>query len=313
MESNILELIHEPCGLILAKKQLAPLIHELTVYAPAIVHNAEPGQFVIVYARDKTSKPIPLTIAHFDKELGTITLVIQAVRVGTMKLLTMDVGDTFYALQGPLGHPSEIKKYDGTIICVAGGVGVAPLYPVVRALKEAGNYVILILGAREEKFLFWEEKIRKYASGMFVCVEEGERKNDHLKGRITPTFISLMDWYKGINDLSHIFAAGPLPMLKAIANETKPRDVKFIASAVSHMLDGTGMCGGCQCNVGNETVLLCQKGPEIDGNLADWDTLNIRLNGLRKQEDEAFEAFKKTEEYAKFLAQEEAFGKGGAQ
>jgi ferredoxin--NADP+ reductase len=263
-----------------------------------------------VYARDEKSKPIPLTIADFDKELGTITLVVQAVKAGTMKLLTMDVGETFYSLQGPLGSPSEIKKYYGTIICVAGGVGTAPIYPVIKALHEAGNSTKLIIGAREEKFLFWEEKIRPYADWTTVCIEKEPVACNRTPGFVTPYLEYYLERY--LDSVSHVIAAGPLGILNAISKITEPRGVKYVASAVSHMLDGTGMCGGCQCNVGGETVLLCQKGPEIDGNLADWDKLIVRLNGLRKQEDEAFEEFKKTEEYAKFDAQEKAFAKGGA-
>jgi ferredoxin--NADP+ reductase len=311
MGKTIHELLHEPCGVITAKKQLAPLIYELTIYAPAVVHNAEPGQFVIVYARDEKSKPIPLTIADSDKELGTITLVVQAVKAGTMKLLTMDVGETFYSLQGPLGHPSEIKKYDGTIVCVAGGVGIAPMYPVVRALKEAGNKILVVLGAREERFLFWEEKIRPYADWTTVCIEKEPVACNRTPGFVTP----YLEYYleRNLDSVSHVIAAGPLGMLNAISKITKPRGVEFVASAVSHMLDGTGMCGGCQCNVGSDTILLCQKGPEIDGNLADWDTLGARLNGLRKKEDEYLAEFKANDPlYQKFLAQEAAF-KGGAE
>jgi len=310
METDILKLIQEPRGVILAKKQLAPLIYEFTVYAPAVVHNAEPGQFVIVKALGEESKHIPLTIADFDKKLGTITLVVQAVKAGTMKLVTMNVGDTFYAIQGPLGHASEIKKYDGKIVVVAGGVGIAPIFPVVRSLKKIGNTIHLILGAREEQFLFWEEKIRPYVDMMTVCIEKRPfKKPDRKEGFTIPSLVQELEDREYI---SHVFSAGPLRMLEVIAKETRSRGVNYIASAVSQMLDGTGMCGGCQCNVGKETVLLCQKGPEIDGNLADWNTLNARLNGLRKQEDAYLAEFKaKDPLYQVFLAQEAAF-LGGA-
>jgi len=311
MDKTIRELIQEPCGVITAKRQLAPLIYELTVYAPAIVHNAEPGQFVIVYARDGRSKPIPLTIADFDKQAGTITLVIQAVKVGTIKLLTMNAGETFFALQGPAGHASEIESFRGAIVVVAGGVGIAPVYPVIRALKEAGNEVEAILGAREEKFLFWEEKIREYSDSVTVCIEKPPFKKGREEGLVTP---SLEKAFLARRPISHVFAAGPLPMLRALSAITKNRGVKNVSSAVAQMIDGTGMCAGCKCNVGTESVLLCQKGPEIDGNLADWENLGVRLNGYRKQEDEALEIFKANDPlYKVFLEQEEAFAKGGVQ
>jgi ferredoxin--NADP+ reductase len=303
---DIRDLLKEPCGLILAKKQLAPLIYELTVHAPAVVHNASPGQFVIVYARDEKSKPIPLTIADYDRKFGnTISLVVQAVKTGTMKLLTMNVGDTFHAMQGPLGHASEIKKYDGKIVFVIGGVGVAPAFPVLRALHEAGNQMRFLIGVRSRELFIWEEKIKKYVTPD-VFIEDGIKvKYGEL---VSPALKNILTDEK----ISHVFAAGPLDMLSGIAKITRECATKNISSAVSHMLDGTGMCGGCQCNVGKETVLLCQKGPEIDGNLADWNTLNIRLKGLKTEEDILLANFKANDPlYQVFLAQEAAF-QGGA-
>lgn len=306
MERNIHNLLKEPCGVITAKKQLAPLIYEFTVYAPAIVHNAKPGQFVIVYARDEMSKPIPLTIADFDEELGTITLVVQAVKTGTMKLVTMNVGDTFYSIQGPLGHPSEIKQYDGTIVFVIGGVGVAPAFPVLRALHEAGNQMRFLVGVRSRELFIWEEKIKKYVAPD-VFIEDGIKvKFGEL---VSPVIRKILIDEK----ISHVFVAGPLDMMNGTAEITRKGGAKNTSSAISHMLDGTGMCGGCQCNVGNETILLCQKGPEIDGNLADWTLLRTRLNGLKKQEDKYLSEFKANDPlYQVFLKQEKMF-QGGAQ
>ncbi|MFA5830601.1 MAG: sulfide/dihydroorotate dehydrogenase-like FAD/NAD-binding protein [Candidatus Paceibacterota bacterium] len=293
-----------PRNTIIAKKRLAPKIYEMEVYAPLAIHNALPGQFVNDIVHDH-GKSVPLTIADYDEKTGILTQVFQTMGVSTMKMATLDVGDTLYSIRGPLGVASEIKKYDGAIICVAGGVGVAPMYPVVRALKEAGNTIILILGAREEKFLFWEEKIRPYTDKTIVCIEEGEMKEDRVRGRITPTLTQLIDWLGEAKQLSHVFGVGPIPMLQAIAAETKPRGVKFIASAVAMMVDGTGMCFGCQYNKGGKTFRLCIDGPEVDGNDIDWKTLNLRLNQFRSQEAVAMEEFKKTDLYQKYLAQEE--------
>jgi ferredoxin--NADP+ reductase len=293
-----------PRNTIIAKKRLAPNIYEMGVYAPLAIHNALPGQFVNVIVHEH-GKSVPLTIADSDEKTGILTLVFQAVGVSTMRMAALDVGDTLYSIRGPLGVPSEIKKYDGAIICVAGGVGVAPMYPVVRALKEAGNEIILILGAREEKFLFWEEKIRPYTNRMFVCIEEGQMKGGRVQGRVTPTLIRLISLCQYKNNLSHVFGVGPIPMLQAIMAETKPRDVKYIASAVAMMVDGTGMCFGCQYNKGGKTFRLCIDGPEVDGNDIDWDTLKLRLNQFRSQETIAMEEFKKTDLYQKYLAQEE--------
>jgi len=299
-----------PRNTIIAKKRLAPKIYEMEVYAPIAIHNAEPGQFVNVLVHEQ-GKKIPLTIADSNEKTGILTLIFQAGSdlvtngVSTKRMATLNVGNTLHSIVGPLGQPSEIKKYDGTIICVAGGVGIAPMYPVVRALKEAGNKIILILGAREEKFLFWEEKIRPYADKMFVCIEEGAVKDGRVIGRVTPTLSRMIKLclYKG--DFSHVFGVGPIPMLKAIAEETKKRDVKYIASAVAMMVDGTGMCFGCQYNIGEKTFRLCVDGPEVDGNAIDWETLNLRLNQFRAQETDAMKEFVKTDLYQTFLAQEE--------
>lgn len=300
-----------PRNTILGKKRLAPNIYEMEVYAPIAIHGAEPGQFVNVIVHEK-GKTVPLTIADIKEETGILTLVVQAGRdldsdgVSTKRMVAMDVGDTLYSIRGPLGHASEIKKYDGTIVCVAGGVGVAPMYPVVKALKEAGNKVILILGAREEKFLFWEEKIRPYVDELAVCIEEHPKLfKDRILGRITPTLIETIEYLTDEKKLSHVFGVGPIPMLQAIANETKPRNIKYIASAVAMMIDGTGMCFGCQYNVGEKTFRLCIDGPEVDGNTIDWDTLKLRLNQFKSQEAKAMEEFKKTDLCKKYLAQEE--------
>ena len=291
-----------PLNTILSKKRLAPKIYEMGVYAPRAIHNAEPGQFVNVIVHDH-GKSVPLTIADSDEKTGILTLVFQAVGVSTMRMATLDVGDTLYSIRGPLGQPSEIKKYDGTIICVAGGVGAAPMYPVIRALKKAGNEVLLILGAREEKFLFWDEKLRPFADEMMVCIEEGELKEGHEKGRVTlPLKVTLNNLYE---ETIHVFGVGPIPMLQAIAEITKPRERKFIASAVAMMVDGTGMCFGCQYNKGGKTFRLCIDGPEVDGNDIDWNTLKLRLNQFRAQETVAMEEFKKTDLYKKYIAQEE--------
>jgi len=308
MESTLLKKVLKPQGVILSKKRLAPLIWVLVVSAPTTTINCQPGQFVMVISH-KDAKPVPLTIADFDRESETITLVVQAVKKYSTKLLTLDVGEKFFALQGPRGHASEIKKYDGTIICVAGGVGIAPMFPVVRALKEAGNNILLLAGAREEKFLFWEEKISPYADGKFVFIERGEIKIGRGRGFTTPWLDNFLE--DGKSSLSHVFAAGPIPMLKAVAEITKKHGVPNISSAVAQMIDGTGMCGGCQCNIGDKKILLCQQGPEIDGNAADWETLSKRLNGCRAEENAAFEEYKPTEEYAKFLAMEAEAEKGG--
>ena len=294
-----------PRNTILTKKRLAPNIYEMGVYAPIAIHGAEPGQFVNVIVHDK-GKSIPLTIADMNEETGILTQVFQALGPSTQRMAVLDVGDVLHSIRGPLGEASKIKKYDGTIICVAGGVGVAPLYPVVRALKEAGNTIIVILGAREERFLFWEEKIRPFADDLLISIEEDPIKEEHFKGRVTPWLIAEMDQLIKEKELSHIFGVGPIPMLEAIAAETKPRGVKFIASAVAMMIDGTGMCFGCQYNLNGKTFRLCVDGPEVDGNAIDWATLKLRLNQFKVQESAAMEEFKKIDLYQKYLAQEEA-------
>lgn len=308
MQQTMRELLESkaryPRNTIIAKKRLAPKIYEMEVYAPIAIHNALPGQFVNVIVHEH-GKSVPLTIADYDEGKGTLTLVFQAVGVSTMKMATLEPGDTLYSIRGPLGVPSEIEKYPGAIICVSGGVGVAPMHPVIRALKEAGNETILILGAREEKFLFWEEKVRPYADKMIVCIEEEPIMKGRVKGRVTPSLAAEILKLQEKQNLSHVFGVGPIPMLQAIAAGMQERGVKYIASAVAMMVDGTGMCFGCQYNKGGKTFRLCIDGPEVDGNEIDWVTLNLRLNQFRGQEEIAMTEFKKTETYQKFIAQEE--------
>ncbi len=296
---------------ILRKQLLAPKIYEVVVHAPMVVHNARPGQFVNVIVHEK-GKTIPLTIADFDKTAGTLTLVFQAVGVSTMRMANHTEGDVLYSVRGPLGVASEIEKFPGKVVCVAGGVGIAPMNPVIRALKKAGNEIILIVGAREEQFLFWEEKISQYANLVYVCVEKPPRKAFRIEGLVTPIVNFLLTEKKRFPNISHVFGVGPLPMLRAISEITKTKDTKFVASAVSLMIDGTGMCFGCQYQSGGETFLLCRDGPEIDGNGIDWNMLSTRLNQFRVQEKIAMDEFQKGEEYAKYLAQETAFA-GGSQ
>lgn len=294
-------------GFIVEKKQLAPRVYAMIIAAPRTVHNAAPGQFVNIIAHSR-GKTVPLTIADLDREQGTLTIVFQAVGVSTMRLAVLDVGDTLYSVRGPLGHASDIRKFTGAVVCVAGGVGIAPMYPVIRALKQAGNTTVLILGAREERSLFWEDRVRPYADEMIVCTDIGHTR-DH-EGTVVGPLTEILDTRS--DAISHVFGVGPLPLLAAITKMTVPRNISFVASAVALMIDGTGMCYGCQYRekASSETFLLCRDGPEVNGNTIDWDTLSARLNQYRPEEQRAVEQFMTTPEYAQFLAQESHFAEG---
>jgi ferredoxin--NADP+ reductase len=252
---------------ILSMKELVPTIYEAVVRAPEIAKKAKAGEFLVVMA-DERGERVPLTIADFDREKGTITIVFMAVGTSTYKLAAMKAGQSYYAFVGPLGHASEIKKY-GTAVLVAGGVGTAPIYPIAREMKKAGNKVICIQGARSKDLLFWEDKIKS------VCVEHIITTDDGTFGRkalVTEPLKEICERDK----VDIVYAIGPVPMMKFCSLTTKPFAVKTIVSLNSIMIDGTGMCGGCRVNVEGKTRFTCVDGPEFDGHLVDWDLLTSR-------------------------------------
>ena len=266
---------------ILVKEDLAPVTKLYEVRAPAVASKAKAGQFVIIRLHQEGER-IPLTIADYDRERGTITLVVQEVGKTTMEMGTMQAGDHLASLTGPLGIPSEIENW-GTVLCVGGGVGIAPIYPIARDLKAAGNTVLSIIGARNKDLLFWEEKMREVSDELFVCTDDGSY------GRKALVTIPMKELLESERPIEHIWAIGPAIMMKFCALTTQPFGVPTIVSLNSIMVDGTGMCGACRVEVGGQTRFVCVDGPEFDGHEVDWDQLLARQRIYPDQEQQAVE------------------------
>jgi ferredoxin--NADP+ reductase len=266
---------------ILVREDLAPVTKLFDVRAPAVAHKARAGQFVIVRI-DEEGERVPLTIADYDRERGTIALVFQEVGKTTMQMGTMQPGDTFASVTGPLGEPSEVENF-GTVLCVGGGVGIAPIYPIARDLKEAGNTVLSIIGARNQDLLFWEEKMRLVSDELIVCTDDGSY------GRKSLVTIPMKEMLEAGRPIKQIWAIGPAIMMKFCALTTQPFGVPTLVSLNSIMVDGTGMCGACRVEVGGQTRFVCVDGPEFDGHQVDWDQLLARQRIYLEQEKEAVE------------------------
>ena len=252
------------------------------IEAPAVAAACQPGQFIILMIHEEGER-IPLTIADFDREAGTITVVVQAIGTSTRHLQTLGKGDSISNFIGPLGMPSEIEKV-GTVVLAGGGVGVAPIYPIARALKAAGNKVISIIAARNQSLLVWEDKMREISDELIVTTDDGSRGHHCL---VTEPLKQLCE--AGGIDL--IYAIGPAIMMKFCAKTTKAYGVKTLVSLNSIMVDGTGMCGGCRVSVGGETKFVCVDGPEFDGHQVDFDLLMSRQRQYLKQERESLDAY----------------------
>jgi ferredoxin--NADP+ reductase len=255
---------------IVGGAQLAPKIHEMVVAAPRIARKAQPGQFVVVMA-DQCGERIPLTIADFDRQRGTITLVLMVVGASSLKLSRLQAGDDLYALIGPLGMASEIEPCD-TVLMVAGGVGTAPIFPIARAFREAGSRVISIQGARSKELLFWTDRLASVSDRHIITTDDGSAG---VKGLVTAPLRELLEG-DGEKRIARVYAIGPAIMMKFCAGTTQPFGVPTIVSLNSIMVDGTGMCGGCRVEVGGRTRFTCVDGPEFDGHLVDWDLLLSR-------------------------------------
>ncbi len=270
---------------ILAKESLAPVTKLMVISAPEVARKAKAGQFVIVRVVEEGER-IPLTIADYDREEGTITIVFQEVGKTTLHLGMLEVGDRLASFTGPLGNPTEVEHY-GTVVCVGGGVGIAAVYPIARALKEAGNRVISIIGARTKELLIWEDRMRSVSDEIIVCTDDGSYGR---KALVTEPLKELMEERAG--EIDRVWAVGPAIMMKFCSLTTKPFGVKTIVSLNSIMVDGTGMCGSCRVEVGGQTRFACVHGPEFDGHEVDWDLLLARLRIYVEEEKRALELFK---------------------
>jgi ferredoxin--NADP+ reductase len=257
-------------------------VYMQVIEAPAIAAACQPGQFIILRI-DEEGERIPLTIADFDRKAGTITIVVQAIGKTTRQLQNLGKGDFLANFIGPLGIPSEIEKV-GTVICAGGGIGVAPIYPIARALKEAGNKVISIVAARSQSLLLWEDRMREISDQLIVTTDDGSRGRHCL---VTEPLKELCE----VGDVDLVYAIGPGVMMKFCARTTEPYGVKTLVSLNSIMVDGTGMCGACRCSVGGETKFVCVDGPEFDGHQVDFDQLLARQRQYLPQEKESLDAY----------------------
>ena len=267
---------------ILTREDYSDVTYMLEVHHPMMARAAQPGQFVIVMSHP-TGERIPLTIADFDRDKGTITLVIQAVGKTTKEMQQRcTVGTALYGVAGPMGIPSHLTNAK-KVICVGGGLGVAPVYPQARALKESGAYVIGVLGYRTKDLVFWEEKFRAICDELIICTDDG---STGLKGFVTDGIKQAVEKHK---DIDEVVAIGPPVMMKASAAATKALGIKTMVSLNPIMVDGTGMCGGCRVKVGEKVKFACVDGPDFDGHEVDFDDLMVRLRRYKEEERAATE------------------------
>jgi ferredoxin--NADP+ reductase len=263
---------------VLENSELAPNLVEMVVVAPRIAAKAQPGQFVIAMA-DATGERIPLTIADFDREAGTITMVVAVVGASSMKFARVGAGQSLHALIGPLGMPSEIDG-ETAVVMVAGGVGAAPIYPIARAFHEAGSQVITIQGSRSKDLLFWTDKLASVSARHIITTDDGSYGRT---GRVTEPLRDLLA-EDSAKSIQRVCAIGPPIMMKFCCETTRPFEVHTIVSLNSIMVDGTGMCGGCRVEVGGQTKFTCVDGPEFDGHQVAWDQLMSRQRAYHSHE-----------------------------
>ncbi|MFP4536515.1 MAG: sulfide/dihydroorotate dehydrogenase-like FAD/NAD-binding protein [Spirochaetaceae bacterium] len=268
---------------ILEKRQLAEKVYRLSVEAPLIARERSAGQFVILQLDDDFGERIPLTIADADAEKGSITLIFQTVGKTTLRLAELEAGDAIANVLGPLGQPTHIEKF-GHVVAVGGGIGVAPLHPIVQALKAAGNQLTVIMGARTKELVIMEEEMTSLADELIICTDDGSY------GRKALVTEPLQELCEGEAKPDLAVAIGPPIMMKFAAETTRPFGVPTVVSLNTIMVDGTGMCGGCRVSVGGETKFVCVDGPEFDGHLVDFDNMIRRLGAYKGQEEKKLNA-----------------------
>jgi len=262
---------------VTAKVQLSPNVTRLDLEARRIAEIRQPGQFVIV-RRGNGAERIPLTIADADPVRGTIALVIQAVGKSTRDLVALEVGDAILDISGPLGHPTEMIAA-GRAVCIGGGVGTAVVHPIAQGLHQRGVEVISIIGGRSREWVIFEEELGRLGQ-VLVCTDDGSYGR---KGFVTDAAREVLE----AGGVDIVYAVGPVPMMRAVANLTRPFGVHTIVSLNPVMVDGTGMCGGCRVDIGGQTKFACVDGPEFDGHLVDFDLLAERLGTYREFEQQA--------------------------
>ncbi len=269
---------------ILSKRTLGPSIREYVVQAPDVARVAKAGQFIVLRLHERGER-IPLTIVECDPETGGVTLVVQEVGKSTREMGDrFEEGDSILDLAGPLGEATEIETY-GTVICIGGGLGIAPLYPIARDLKQAGNEVIGIIGARNEELLFYEDRMRAVCDDLIIMSDDGSCGR---KGFVSDPLREILESGRSI---ARVWAIGPAIMMKVCADVTRPFEVPTIVSLNSVMIDGTGMCGGCRVDVGGVAKFACVDGPEFDGHKVDFDLLMSRQRYYHEEETCAMDQY----------------------
>ena len=263
------------------KQDLVPNIHLFKVVAPAVANKAQPGQFVVVRIDEKGER-IPLTMADWDEEEGSVTIVFMEVGTTTHRLALLEDGDFIANFVGPLGLPTHIDKF-GTVVCVAGGFAIATIMPIARAMRKVGNRVISIMGARNKSLIFWEEELHRVSDQLIVTTDDGSYAR---KGVVTEPLKELLETGERVD---RVMAIGPSIMMKFCSKTTEPFGVKTIVSLNPIMVDGTGMCGVCRVSIGDETKFTCVDGPDFDGHQVDWDLLFARQRIYLDEEKRSFE------------------------
>jgi ferredoxin--NADP+ reductase len=275
---------------IVIKRQLSDEVFRIDVSAPNIARERKAGQFVIVQTDTEWGERIPLTIADADIEQGTITLIFQTVGASTHRLARLEVGDSIPAILGPLGNPTHIENF-GHAVCVGGGIGVAPMHPIAQALKQAGNRLTVIMGARTRDLIIMEDEMRALADELIIVTDDGSY------GRKALVTEPLKELCSAVTKPDIVVAIGPPIMMKFCAETTRPFAVFTMASLNTIMIDGTGMCGGCRVSVGGKTRFVCVDGPEFDAHQVDWDGMMLRLRAYKSAEDAAHQAVHEEERH----------------
>ena len=268
---------------ITGKRTLAKGVIEMTVHAPRVAQNHKPGQFLMVM-NDEQGERIPLTIADSNPGKGEVTLVFLEVGRSTVQLgEQFKEGDQLFAVVGPLGTPTHLKKF-GTVVVMGGGLGVAPIYPICKGLREAGNRVVSIVGYRSRDLMFWQDRIAEVSDEVIVTTDDG---SFGMKGFVTDALQKLRDEGR---PMDRIIAIGPPVMMRAVSDRTKPWGVSTWVSLNTIMVDGTGMCGGCRVHIGGESKFVCVDGPDFDAHQVDWDEMFARMRVYLAEERAALAA-----------------------
>lgn len=261
---------------ILSAEELSAGVKSFIVEAPMVARKCQAGQFIILRI-DEAGERIPLTIADYDREKGTIQLIFQEVGDTTRQMGVLKAGDSLLDVAGPLGKATEIENY-GTVVCIGGGIGVAPIYPIARAYKNAGNRVVSIMGARNADLLIMEKEMRSVSDVLYITTDDGSA------GRKGLVVDPLKEMIAAGEKIDRVMAIGPMVMMRGVAEVTRPHEIHTLVSLNPIMVDGTGMCGGCRCSVGGETKFACVDGPEFDGHKVDFNSLMSRARMYQTQE-----------------------------